>query len=53
MTDMLYIAAPEEAVETIDPALAPEPARQVVIDALAYDAGVLLGTTINQWVEHR
>jgi hypothetical protein len=41
--------APAGVVETLDAALAPKD-RQVVMDALAYDAGVLLGTTLNKWV---
>ena len=37
--------APAGVVETLDSALAPND-RQTVMNALAYDAGVLLGTTI-------
>jgi hypothetical protein len=42
--------APARVVETLHATLAPKD-RQAVMEALAYDAGVMLGTTINKWVD--
>jgi hypothetical protein len=42
--------APTGFVETLDAALTPKD-QQAVMEALAYDAGVLLGTVINKWVD--